>query len=105
MPPPYSLTKWASERRYQAITALRLLLRQPNIDRALVVLPASLGLNWQRELERWAPELVVRRLMGSQTERRAYYELPVAVLIATYEQVSVDALDRIPASAVQHRDT
>ena len=83
----------------QAITALRLLLRQPNIDRALVVLPASLGLNWQRELERWAPELVVRRLMGSQTERRAYYELPVAVLIATYEQVSVDALDRIPASA------
>ena len=83
----------------QAITALRLLLRKPNIDRALVVLPASLGLNWQRELERWAPELVVRRLMGSQTERLAYYELPVAVLIATYEQVSADALDRIPDSA------
>ena len=45
-------------------------------------------LNWQRELERWAPELVTRRLMGSQADRIAYYELPIAVLIATYEQVS-----------------
>ena len=80
----------------QAIIALRFLLRKPNIDRALIVVPASLGLNWQRELERWAPELVVRRLIGSQTNRLAYYELPIAVLIATYEQISVDALDRVP---------
>ena len=80
----------------QAITALRFLLRKPDIDRALIVVPASLGLNWQRELERWAPELVVRRLIGSQADRLAYYELPIAVLIATYEQVSVDALDRVP---------
>ena len=83
----------------QAITALRFLLRKPDIDRALVVVPASLGLNWQRELERWAPELVVRRLIGSQAERLAYYDLPISVLIATYEQVSVDALDRIPDGA------
>ena len=83
----------------QAITAFRLLLRKPNIDRALVVVPASLGLNWQRELERWAPELVVRRVIGSQADRVAYYELPIAVLIATYEQVSADALDRIPDGA------
>ena len=80
----------------QATTALRLLLRRPGIDRALIVVPASLGLNWQRELERWAPELVVRRLTGGQTDRLAYYELPIAVLIATYEQVGVDALDRVP---------
>ena len=83
----------------QAITALRLLLRKPGIDRALIVAPASLGFNWQRELERWAPELVVRRLSGGQGDRLAYYELPIAVLIATYEQVSIDALDRIPDGA------
>ena len=83
----------------QAISALRLLLRKPDIDRALIVVPASLGLNWQRELERWAPELVVRRLIGSREDRLAYYELPIAVLIATYEQVSVDALDRVPDGA------
>ena len=75
----------------QAITALRFLLRKPDIDRALIVVPASLGINWQRELERWAPELVVRRLIGSQADRLAYYELPIAVLIAPYEKVSVDA--------------
>lgn len=83
----------------QAITALRLLLRKPGIDRAVVVAPTSLALNWQREFERWAPELVVRRLTGGQVDRLAYYELPIAVLIASYEQISIDALDRIPADA------
>lgn len=81
----------------QAITALRLLLRKPGIDRAIVIAPTSLALNWQREFERWAPELVVRRLTGGQADRLAYYELPIAVLIASYEQISIDALDRIPA--------
>jgi len=80
----------------QAISALRLLLRRPDVNRALIVVPASLALNWQRELERWAPELVVRRLHGSQTDRIAYYQLPIPVLIGTYEQISIDALDRIP---------
>jgi SNF2 family DNA or RNA helicase len=80
----------------QALTALRLLLRQPNVNRALIVAPASLTLNWQRECERWAPELVVRRLQGPQVDRLAYYQLPIQVLIASYEQISLDALDRIP---------
>jgi SNF2 family DNA or RNA helicase len=80
----------------QAIFALRLLLRRPGINRVLIVVPASLALNWQRELERWAPEVVVRRLVGPQSERVAYYHLPVPVLVTTYEQVSMDALDRIP---------
>src|SRR5262245_56426853 len=59
----------------QAIMALRLVLRKPGVDRALVVAPTSLALNWEREFERWAPELAVRRLMGGQTDRLAYYEL------------------------------
>lgn len=80
----------------QTITALRLLLRKPAIDRALIVAPTSLALNWEREFERWAPELVVRRLTGGQADRLAYYDLPIAVLIASYEQISIDSLDRIP---------
>ena len=83
----------------QAIAAVRLVLRKPGIDRVIIVAPASLGLNWQRELERWAPELVVRRLTGNVADRAAHYALPIAVLIATYEQVSVDALDRVPGGA------
>lgn len=83
----------------QAAFALRLVLRRPNINRALVVVPSSLTYNWQRELERWAPELTVRRLVGAQHERTAYYDLPVPVLIASYEQIGADALDRIPEDA------
>lgn len=83
----------------QAITALRLVLRKPGIDRALVVAPTSLALNWEREFDRWAPEVVVRRLTGGQANRLAYYQLPISVLIASYEQISIDALDRIPADA------
>jgi SNF2 family DNA or RNA helicase len=80
----------------QAISALRLLLRKPEVNRSLIVVPASLVLNWERELARWAPEVAVRRVVGPQSERASYYQLPVPVLIATYEQISADALDRIP---------
>lgn len=80
----------------QAISALRLILKRPEINRALVVAPASLGLNWERELQRWAPELAIRRLFGAQADRVVYYHLPVPVLIATYDQIRLDALDRIP---------
>lgn len=83
----------------QAIGALRLLLRNPQVNRALIVSPTSLGLNWERELQRWSPELVVRRLAGVQSERAVHYLLPVQVLIATYEQIRADALDQIPEDA------
>jgi SNF2 family DNA or RNA helicase len=83
----------------QAIAALRLLFRNPRLNRALVIAPTSLGLNWEREFERWAPELVVRRVVGRQPERIAHYLLPVQILIATYEQIRADALDRIPEDA------
>src|SRR5207249_4797375 len=53
----------------QASVALALALKNPGVDRALVVSPASLALNWQRELERWAPSLVVRRVVGNDVDR------------------------------------
>jgi len=81
----------------QTAVALALALRNPGVDRALVVAPASLILNWQRELERWAPSLVVRRVTGDDGDRAAFYQLPIEVLIASYEQVRADAVERIPA--------
>jgi len=80
----------------QASVALTLAMRSPQISRVLIVTPAALTLNWERELERWSPALVVRRVQGSDEDRSAFYSLPIDVLIASYEQIRNDALDRIP---------
>jgi SNF2 family DNA or RNA helicase len=37
----------------------------------------------------------VRRVVGNQTDREYYYQLPIQVLIASYEQIRLDAFDRI----------
>ena len=59
--------------------------------RVLLVVPTSLSLNWQRELEQWAPELTVRRVLGSIDDRAYTYRLPIQVLIASYEQIRRDS--------------
>ena len=59
--------------------------------RVLIVSPASLCLNWLREIELWAPSIPVRRVVGHSKDRAAAYRLPVQVLIASYEQIRLDA--------------
>lgn len=76
----------------QAAVALSLLLPSCERGRALVVVPASLRLNWERELSSWAPNLSVRRLQGDAEDRFALYRLPINTLIGSYEQVRDDAL-------------
>ena len=81
----------------QAAVALTLLLNGQNeIDRALIVAPASLTLNWMSELATWAPSLATRRLQGTAASRKAFYLLPVPVLVSSYEQIRQDGLDQIP---------
>ena len=60
-------------------------------NRVLIVCPASLCLNWFREVELWAPGLTVRRVIGDSDDRKYTYRLPVQVLIASYEQVRSDS--------------
>lgn len=82
----------------QAAVALALLLRRDNgIRRVLIVAPASLTANWLREINAWAPSLTARRVQGRASDREAYYLLPIPVLIASYEQIRQDGLDRIPS--------
>lgn len=76
----------------QVAVALSLLFRTALVRRALIVVPASLRLNWERELMLWAPDLSVRRLQGDAEDRFANYQLPINVLIASYEQVRADML-------------
>ncbi|EQD53221.1 Non-specific serine/threonine protein kinase [mine drainage metagenome] len=84
----------------QTAVALALLLQARNgISRALIVAPASLTVNWMQELATWAPSITALRVLGDARAREAYYLLPIPVLVASYEQIRFDALDRIPANA------
>src|SRR5579863_2075731 len=76
----------------QAAVALRLVLTLPDCNRALIVTPASLTLNWERELARWAPQVLARRVQGVAEDRAALYRLPIAILIASYEQIRIDSI-------------
>jgi SNF2 family DNA or RNA helicase len=74
----------------QAAIALRLLLGMPDVRRALIIVPASLRLNWLRELGSWAPDLAVRALQGGPNDRWAIYNLPIPVILASYDQIRAD---------------
>lgn len=84
----------------QAAVALGLLLSGKNeVRRVLIVAPASLTTNWLREINLWTPTLTVRQVRGTARDREAYYLLPIPVLVASYEQIRQDGLDRIPSDA------
>ena len=84
----------------QASVALALLLSAQNqVNRALIVTPAALTTNWILELETWAPSLTVRRVQGNSRDRRAFYLLPIPVLVGSYEQIRQDGLDGIPSDS------
>lgn len=76
----------------QVVKALSLLIPQSKFGRALVIVPAALRINWEKEIDKWAPKLSVRKLRGDSRERFANYNLPINVLIASYEQIREDAL-------------
>ncbi len=76
----------------QVAVALSMKLKTGRRRRSLVVVPATLRLNWARELARWAPDISVGVVRGGTEDRRAYYMLPYNVLIASYEQIRADFL-------------
>ena len=76
----------------QVAVSLEILWRKLRCTRALVVVPASLKLNWEKELRRWAPSLSVQRIQGDAANRRAFYLLPVNVLVASYEEIRLDIM-------------
>jgi len=76
----------------QAAVALRLSMVKHKYRRALIISPATLVMNWERELAKWSKELTVRRVIGNARDRLATYQLPIPVLIASYEQIRADAV-------------
>ncbi|MGH8104018.1 MAG: DEAD/DEAH box helicase, partial [bacterium] len=73
----------------QAISAFEYLKREGAAKRALVVAPASLKLQWGREIEKFSDEsyLVVQ---GDKDARAAFYRMPASIYIVNYELVLKD---------------
>ena len=77
----------------QTIVAMKLLFQLGSIQSALVVCPIPLLMHWQKQLEKWAPELwqgltVVRN--NSPDRRRIMWRTPAHVYATNYETLVAD---------------
>jgi superfamily II DNA or RNA helicase len=75
----------------QTIVAIKLLFQTGKIDSALIVCPIPLLIHWQKELEKWSPELgltVVRST--NKDERRTRWRMPAHVYATNYENIVND---------------
>lgn len=77
----------------QAIAALRVLVHQGKLESALIVCPASLLIQWRRELARWAPDLKVVPVSGSPSERGHLWRVPAHIKLVGYETLRGDVMD------------
>ena len=73
----------------QAIAAAELLRRQNNIERVLIVCPASLKGEWEEQIAKFTP-LPTQIIRGMRPDRIAAYRKPSFFYIANYEQVRSD---------------
>jgi len=75
----------------QAITTIRLLLRNGELRNILLVCPKPLVTNWQREFSLWAPELNVQVIEGNPARRKWLWQLDdIPIRIANYELLNRD---------------
>ena len=74
----------------QAIAALRLLARQGETRRALVVTPAGLIIQWRRQIRLWAPELTISTVVGSADQRAAAWNRDAHLYLTSYKSLRGD---------------
>ncbi len=86
----------------QAIIAIRILIRNRSVGRALVLCPRSLLGTWERELTEWAPELSIQRVRGTIQDRKLLWRSGAYVFLTTYETLRNDVSDM--AFLKQHFD-
>ncbi len=78
----------------QAIAAIRIMCRQREVQRTLLIVPAGLMDQWRRELNRWAPELRVIPVRGPAQERSWQWKAAAHVTIVSYETFRADSSAR-----------
>jgi hypothetical protein len=74
----------------QGIAACILLAKLKNVERVLVVCPASLKAEWEEQIARFC-DRSTRLVFGSKAQRDAAYRDPAFFTIVNYEQVLIDA--------------
>ena len=87
----------------QTIAAIRILFHQQKIANALLVCPASLLIQWQREFAKWAPDIRVVTLSGSASDRGALWQIASHVRLISYETLRADVLDLHDSPALRNR--
>ncbi len=74
----------------QAIAAIRILFTQRTISSVLIVAPAAIVRQWQREFRRWAPELRTLIVHGPAHDRAWQWNAHVHVTIVSYDTLRTD---------------
>jgi SNF2 family DNA or RNA helicase len=74
----------------QTAVSVNILFHNKKIDNALIICPTSLKLNWKKELQNWCPLLSAIIIKGNLINRKALYDLPYNIWIASYEQIRND---------------
>ena len=74
----------------QTLAALRVLLHRRQIERALLVAPASLLEQWRRATAEWAPELRVMVVGGAPAQRRWQWRYRAHLTVVSYETLRAD---------------
>ena len=74
----------------QAIAAIRILIHQRTIESVLIVTPAAIVRQWQREYRRWAPELRTLIIRGPAHNRAWQWNAEVHAAIVSYDTLRSD---------------
>ena len=77
----------------QTLAALRVLMLQRRMEKALLVVPLAVLSQWRRELKKWAPELRVSTVHGPSQERAWQWRAPAHVYLTSYEALRSDLTD------------
>jgi len=74
----------------QSILAMRLLFQRGDVKSALIVCPLSVLPHWDREMERWSPNLHVTVVRGNKEHREYCWRYTTHVWITTYDTLRQD---------------
>ncbi|MCD4652766.1 DEAD/DEAH box helicase [bacterium] len=74
----------------QMIAALRIMMANQTIEKALIIVPASLVRQWQIALREWAPEMRLSTVYGRASDRSWQWRVPARFFLTSYETFRQD---------------